>query len=427
MRVNGKGKRIALVAGGVVVTVAIAGTIITRAFASGVSVPTATAKRETLSVTVSVSGKTEADRKADVFAPVAGTLAKVLVTEGQQVAKGQALAEMDPDQLDAAVDGARAAYEGADSQLAAIDDQAPSSAERDAASAAVASAKRAYDQARDAYDKLRSARAAEASVAAAQTAKQQAYAAYLGAKAQQQRLRASGDTGSRRHAASVARDTAERNLQRAEASRRKAVLRAPMAGVVIFDAVGAPGPDGAAPKAVAGSAVTPGIAPFTVVDMSTLKFSGQLDESDVARVRTGLKGVVTLDAAPGTDMTTTVASIKPTATQTTNGAVVFPVALRIPNAKGTLRIGMSGNATIYVDDVTGAIAIPIEALIDSKDGQSVFVVKDGKLAKRDVKTGVMTETEVEIAKGLSAGETVAVASDGTQLKDGAAVKTGGTR
>lgn len=426
MRVHKKQARAAVIVT-VVLAVLVAGVFVARrAFASGASVATATAKRQTLSVTISVSGKTEPDRKADVFPPAPGTLAKVLVTEGQQVTAGQPLAELDADQLDAAVDAARTAYESADSQLEAIDSAAPSYAERDAAAAAVTSAKRAYDDACGAYDALASSHSAEATLAAAKTRKQQAYAAYLGAKAQRQRLSASGDVSARRHAASVGRDAAQRSLARAETNRREAILRAPIDGVVLFDAIGAPGPDGTAPKAVAGSAVTPGVAPFTVVDMSTLRFSGQVDENDIARVRTGLRGVVTLDAAPGKDMTTSVASIKPAATQTSNGAVVFPVVLRIPNASGALRIGMSGNATIYIDDVTDAVAIPIEALVDEKDGQSVFVVKDGRLEKRGVKAGVMTETQVEIAKGLQAGDVVAIASGGN-LTDGQAVKTGGTR
>ncbi len=426
MLVNGKGKRIALVAGALAVVVAVAGTMISGAFAGAATVPTAKAERKTLSVTVSVSGKTEADRKADVFPPAAGTLSRVLVTEGQEVAAGQALAEMDADQLDAAVDAARSAYEGASSQLEAIGAQVPSSTERAAAAAQVAAAKRAYDQARSAYDALKAAHSAEASLAAAQTQKEAAYAAYMGAKAQQQRLSSAGDVGARRKAARTGRDAAERNLTRAEAGRRKAVLRAPIAGVVIFDAIGAPGADGGAPKATDGCAVSPAAAPFTVVDLKSLRFSGQLDENDVARCRLGLKAVVTLDAAPGKEMTTTVFAIKPNASQTANGAVVFPVALKIPNDDGAFRVGMSGNAVICVDDVKDAVAIPIEALIDSKDGQSVFVVEDGKLAKRVVKTGVMSETDVEIVKGLAAGETVAVASGGN-LKDGMAVQTGGKR
>jgi multidrug efflux pump subunit AcrA (membrane-fusion protein) len=64
--------------------------------------------------------------------------------------------------------------------------------------------------------------------------------------------------------------------------------------------------------------------------------------------------------------------------------------------------------------------------VDDKDGQFVFVVKGGLLEKRKVKTGVMTENDVQIAQGLSAGDVVALSSAG-QLKDGMKVKTGDER
>lgn len=426
MRFSVRTKRIGAIAAIVVVAAAIGGTVMSRAFAGGTSVRTAKAARKTLAVTLSVSGKTEADRKSDVFAPSVGTLTRVLVAEGQEVAAGQVLAEMDTDQLDAAVDAARTAYDGAGSQLEAIGAQVPSGAEIDAANAQVKSAKRAYDQACKAYKAAVTARSGEATISAAQTAKEQAYAGYLGAKAQLRRLSSAGDVGSRRKAAITGRDSAERGLERAEANRTKAILRAPIAGVVVFDAIGVPAADGSAPKATDGCSVSPASAVFTVVDMKTLRFTAQVDENDVARVRTGLTGVVTLDAAPGHDMTSTVSAIKPAATQTSNGAVVFPVALRIANGDESLRLGMSGNASIKIDDVTDAVAVPIEALVDDKDGQYVFVVVDGKLEKRTVTTGVMTETDVQVVKGLKPGDTVAIAS-GATLTDGMSVKAGGSR
>lgn len=438
MRALGKRGRIIAVVTILLVVVATTGVVLSRAFAAGVSVPTATAKTETLSVTVSVSGKTEADGKRDVFPPVAGTLKKVLVTEGQEVTAGELLATMDGDQLDAAVDAAEGAYEQAASQLEALGSAAPSKAERDAAAASVSTAKRAYDRAKDAYDAAATVArhagpaekaAANAKLGAARDAKDQAYAAYLGAKAQKQRLASAGDTDARSKAARVGKDAASRSLARAKANRRKGELRAAISGVVIFNAIGAPGPDGSAPKATEGAGVSPAAAPFTVVDLSSLKFVGQLDESDVPRVKNGTKAKVELDAVPGKEYATTVLAVRPNAVQTANGATVFPVTLRLDNADGALRIGMSGSVDLSVADVADAVSIPIEALVDSKDGSSVFVVENGRLAKRAVTAGVMTETRVQIAKGLKAGETVAIGGGVLPLKEGMQVQTqaGGKR
>jgi HlyD family secretion protein len=435
MRVFGKRGRIIAVVAVLVVVVATTGVLLSRAFAGGVTIPTATAKTETLSVTVSVSGKTEADRKRDVFPPAAGTLSKVNVTEGQEVAAGEVLATLGADQLDAAVDAADTAYDQAVSQLETLDSASPSSAERAAVAAQITATKRAYDRAKSAYDaasvaaaraRAEAKEAAEAARETARSAKEQAYAAYLAAKAQQARLSASGDTSARRDAARSGRDNASRALARAKANRRKAEMRAPISGVVIFNAIGAPGADGAAPKATDGAGVSPAAAPFTVVDLSSLRFAGQLDESDVPRVKNGSAAVVELDAVPGKQYKTSVLAVRPNATTTTNGATVFPVTMRVDNADGALRIGMSGTVVISVADVANAVSIPIEALVDGKDGASVFLVQNGTLVQRKVTTGVMTETSVQIAKGLKTGETVAIAAGGT-LRAGMQVRTGGKR
>jgi HlyD family secretion protein len=428
-----RGRLIAMIAT-IVVVLGLAGAMIGRAFAGSPSVATTTAVKKTLSATVSVSGKTEADVKRDVFPPAAATVRALSVTEGQEVKAGQVLASLDTKQLDAAVDAAETAYAAAASQVDAADNAGPSSAEKHAAGASVTSTKRAYDRAKSAVARASSAlanatgasrSAAKATLETAKGSKEQAYAAYLGAKAARNKLN-SVDTGSSEHAARVAKTSAHRALLRARADRRKATLVAPIDGVVIFNATAGPAAEGTAQKVTVGSTVSPVSAPFTVVDLASLKFVAQLDESDVPRVKTGSSAVVELDATPGKEYPTKVDSIRPNALQTTNGGNVFPATMRLENADLALRIGMGGSVEITVADVKNAVAIPIEALIDDRDGQYVYVVDNGQLKRHEVETGVMTANDVQVAKGLKSGDVVALASGG-QLKDGMKVKTGEQR
>lgn len=416
-----------------VVLLGVAGVMISRAFAAAPSVVTATAESKTLSVTVSVSGKTEADVKRDVFPQAPGTLASIAVTDGQEVRAGQPLATLDSEQLDAAVEAAESACAQAAAQVDAVDSTAPSSADRAAAKAQVLAARRAYDRASAALVAAQAAVESTTGVARTQaaagaesaaSAKEQSYAAYLSANAALARLQVS--TSAARESAQTAARAAEAALARARRSRDMSVLTAPIDGVVIFNPVGAPSADGSAPKVTVGAAVAPGAAPFTIVDMGSLRFTAQLDESDVPRVKPDSPAVVELDATPGREYRTKVVCVSPTASLTSNGGNAFPASMRLDNADQALRIGMGGSATLSVADVQDAIAVPIEALLEDKDGQSVLVVVDGQLVRREVTIGVMTESEVQIAKGLRAGEIVAL-SLGAPLEAGMRVETGGAR
>lgn len=182
-----KGKIIAavialLIIGGIVAAVVIG---------KGASAPEVTvekAERGALAVTVSASGKTEADTKGDLFPPTAGTLASIAVTEGASVKEGDIIATMDTTPLEIQLAQAQAAYEGALAQADSISQTSPSSADEKAASAAVSAAYGAYTTALSQYNALKNASPdataiaqAEAAVAAAQvsyTAAQTAYDTY---------------------------------------------------------------------------------------------------------------------------------------------------------------------------------------------------------------------------------------------------------
>jgi RND family efflux transporter MFP subunit len=415
-----------LIVGGLALVCAlgIVATVIVRAYAGAPDVATVRATRETLSVSVTVSGKTEAGTKSDVFPTTAGTLKRVLVAEGQRVKAGQPLAELDTEQLDAAVERAQAAYAAADSQIDGVDAAGPTKAEREAASEQVSVARRAYEDACSAVDRLSAAPRASvvATLAAAERARDQAHAAYLSAKAQRGKLNADNGLDAQRRSARAQRKQASVALRLAKKDRDRATLTAPIDGVALFNEAGAPG---AGVKPTAGCAVSPAAAPFSIVRLEALRFNAQADEADVARIKPGAKATVSLDAFPGHDIATKVSAVRPDAVLTSTGGTAFPVLLTLAGSGKDLRIGMTGNVTISIEDVKDAVTVPVEALFEEGGASHVFVVRDGKLARRVVTTGTMTDTKVQITKGLAAGETVALPSG--KLTDGMAVKTGDAR
>ncbi len=76
------------------------------------SVETVTVQSEKIPIWIEYTGKTEASRRIEVRARVAGRLDKVLFTEGQSVVKGQQLFEIEKTIYEAAVEQAKAKLEG---------------------------------------------------------------------------------------------------------------------------------------------------------------------------------------------------------------------------------------------------------------------------------------------------------------------------
>jgi RND family efflux transporter MFP subunit len=303
--------------------------------------------------------------------------------------------------------------------------QAPSASDYEAADEGLRAAKAAYNQASDSVDALKSggSKVPAAQIKAAETQRDSAHAGYLQARSAKRKLDAA-DSGSQRSAAIAQRAQAKAALDRAEADRDKATLKAPIAGIVVFNALAPAAPGADAQKATDGCAVSPAAAPFTIAPIDSARFSGNADEVDVARIKAGDTAVVKLDAFPGEEFKTTVGSIEPQAVQTKTGGTAFPVLLPLLKTGKTLRIGMSGTAEVAVDAVENALSIPAEALVDEKDGSFVFVLRDGHLRKTAVETGAMTDTRIQVVKGLAEGDAVALPPAGVTLTDGMSVKAG---
>jgi HlyD family secretion protein len=425
-----RGKIIAGIVGLVVVGGIVAGVVISAQGAVP-QVTVAKVQQETLGVLVTASGKIEAADKADVFAPTMGTLDSVAVTDGQKVKAGDVLATMDTAPLRLQVAQARAGLKAAQAQLDGVNRGVPAAIDKSAAQAGVDAAKTAYDAAKAAYDAFKlgydaALPAVQPSMVATLTqmliGKEQAYAGYLSAQSGSNKLTTMSKVAAAKAAANAGVSQASQGLALAEDTLDKAVLTAPMDGVVIFAALGAPGMDGSTPKAEHGSPVGPQSAVFTVVQFGALNFNAQVDEADIDRVKLASKGTVRLDAFPSDSLDSKVVTVKPTAIQTTTGGIAFPVLLSVNPAGKNLLLGMSGSVDIEVSAVSGAVTVPIEALFDENGKKYVFVVEGGKVAKREVTTGALTDTRAQLLTGATTGQDVAVGNL-SSLKDGMTVRT----
>ena len=77
-----------------------------------------------------------------------------------------------------------------------------------------------------------------------------------------------------------------------------------------------------------------------------------------------------------------------------------------PNKKEELKPGRYADVTIQLSQLKNTIAIPTEAIVPEMEGEIVYVYNNGKAQVKKVKTGLRTESLIQITDGLSFGDTL---------------------
>ncbi len=158
---------------------------------------------------------------------------------------------------------------------------------------------------------------------------------------------------------------------------------------------------------IAGVNITPATATFTIAGSLEMKFVANVDEADVGNIRVGQKVVVALDAYPDQEFEGEIAQIAFAAITTRGGGTAFPVDIYLPeNTEERFKVGMNGDAEIIIAQKEEVITIPTEALSEKDGEKSVEIIEGRKIKEVKVKSGIESDTRVEIIEGLSEGQVV---------------------
>ena len=148
----------------------------------------------------------------------------------------------------------------------------------------------------------------------------------------------------------------------------------------------------------------------TVADMGDLIFRGNIDETEVGRLVTGMPMKITIGALQNLKFGASLEYISPKATDN-NGANQFEIkaAVTVP-AGSDIRSGYSANAEIEFESAKGVLTVPESAIEFSGEDTYVYVVKgsgeDKTYERRKVVTGLSDGINIEIKSGLKKGEKV---------------------
>jgi len=155
-----------------------------------------------------------------------------------------------------------------------------------------------------------------------------------------------------------------------------------------------------------GAPVDPLTPIAAVADLDRLAVNVDLSEFDVARVKPGLKAVVSVDALGGKSFPGKVLFAALTGTNT-GGVVTFPVRVGLAGSGG-LRPGMNVSVRIIVAERHDVVQVPLEAVSHDEEDRAFVTVIDaaGETSPRNVTLGLEATKNVEIVKGLRPGERV---------------------
>jgi len=161
---------------------------------------------------------------------------------------------------------------------------------------------------------------------------------------------------------------AQSDLENARDRMTDTKLRAPLAGTIIQKNVEL-GTVISSPSTDVGGGTTL----FRMANLDTVQIRALVDETDIGKVQTGLLTTITVDAYPNRPFDGSVLKVEPQATVQQN-VTMFNVLIRIPNPGHLLKPGMNTEVEIHVGQRQNVIAIPNAALRTPRDVASAAQV-----------------------------------------------------
>src|SRR3989338_1021930 len=178
-----------------------------------------------------------------------------------------------------------------------------------------------------------------------------------------------------------------------------------------------------------GETVVPGSPAIVLVNYDKSWVEAQIDEIDIANVKIGDNVRITSDVYPDKVFMGAIYWIAPLAELRKVGgrvkmdeeSYVFHCKIRFLGAHAELKAKMSVNVDISTRRNDSALIVPREALFSADDSTYVYVVKNRRVQKTRITTGLRSFASLEATAGVAAGEIVAV-TNVAKLKDKGRVK-----
>ena len=213
-------------------------------------------------------------------------------------------------------------------------------------------------------------------------------------------------------------DIAEARIRAAEVSLENMIIRAPFDGTVLTK-------NAEVGEIVApfGASTTSRAAVVTIADMNSLMVEADVSESNIEKIKQGQDCEITLDSNPGKRYQGYVFKIVPTADRS-KATVLVKVAFK--SYDSSVLPEMSAKVSFLSEktkqeDQTPVLTLSLSAIEDLDGKKIVYIVPDDKAVQKEITTGRLFGSYVEIISGLEEGEKI-IDNLNEKIKDGVQVK-----
>lgn len=385
---------------------------------SQVSYKTATVEKGTLVTSISATGTITSSNKTAITTGATGTIKKVYVKNGDTVAKGQKIAEITLD--DDGVYNQTVAWANYTSML---EKEKQSIADQTSADLQMWQDRQAVLDAQEEYNNM---------IAGAWNPKTKAEYTYNEKAIVEKTLDevkkkfTADETTYNNYSAVIAK--AKQQTANAYDNYKKvsSVIYAPVAGVIsnLSLAEGVIISNSSTSITVStgtnSSENSSSVTSHTVGSITNPKGQYQatlsLTESDIVKIKSSQKVILTMDAFSGVTFTGSVLSVD-VAGSTNSGVTSYSVVVLLDDTDKEIYTNMAVTATIIIDSKSDVLLIPSTAIDTSSDGTStVRLIKDGVTSTVTVTLGSTNDSQTEIKSGLSEGDTIISSSISNQSK-----------
>jgi len=368
-----------------------------------------TVQRGPIRSVVSTNGKVEPIQPFEAHSPIATTVKRLLVKEGDHVHKGQLLFQLDDDDIREQATRAQTLVRTAQASLATLK-TGGTQEEVQLMTAQLIKARSARDLAQRNLDALRRLQQ-EGAASAGEVQKQEdtLRSAEADVSLYEQKLK---QRYSEPEVARIQAQAAEAQsaYDDAEDALRKSSVRAPFDGIVYSLPV------------KQGAFVQTGDLLLQEANLSRVLVRAFVDEPDVGRLQVGQRVEITWDAVPGRTWTGTVNTV-PSTVKPHGSRNVGEATCKIDNQDLRLLPNVNVGVTIVVAEHSNVLTVQRDALHIDDSAPYVFRILNNRLKREPIQFSLQNLTRVEITSGLSQGDVVAISAEETKpLVDGASVK-----
>ena len=361
------------------------------------------AVRSDLVQTIVASGRVMTPQRIAIGSAVTGRVARIPVAEGQTVARGDVLIELESRDERAARAQAHAAVAQAEAKLRQLREVGLPAAEQ----SQVQSEAQAL-QARSNYERnVELRQKGFVSQAALDEAKRNLDVTESQLRAARLQVKSNSPAGSEFALAQTALAQARASVDAAQAHVEQTVIRATANGVLIGRDV------------EPGNVVQPGKELMALAPAGETQVVVQIDEKNLAQLRIGEKALGSADAYPRERFAAELVYINP-GVDALRGSV--EVKLRVTDPPAYLRQDMTASVDIEVARRAAVVVVPADAVRDVAAGKPwVLAVSGGRTVRRAVTLGLRGDGRVEITDGVGPGDLL-VAGAAATIKAGERVR-----